>query len=145
MEKITYAELAKRLDACYLFNKAPELDPEIYDNLENGSLYDETPCAWFVNKATEPAWCCDTHMYDGTGDYPATGDHPEQCDFAEQEPAEIYQWYLVSTMDANYLKRNTDELIFYSEVLDEYVWGVTHFGTSWEGVELQFGKEDKEA
>lgn len=144
-EKITYAELARRLDSMYMLNKAPELDPEIYDNLENGSLYDETPCAWFVNKATEPAWCCDTHMYDGTGDYPATGEHPEQCDFAEQEPAEIYQWYLVSPMDADYLKRNTDELIFYSEVLDEYVWGVTHFGTSWEGVELEFGKNDEEA
>jgi len=41
------------------------------------------PCEWFVNKATTPSWCCNTHMYDGTGDYPATGDHPEVCDFSD--------------------------------------------------------------
>lgn len=36
-------------------------------------------CNWFENNGTEPAWCCNTHMYDGTGDYPATGEHPEDC------------------------------------------------------------------
>lgn len=149
-ETITYAELAKRLNACKLFNKAPELDENIYDNLENGSLYDDTPCEWFVNKATTPSWCCNTHMYDGTGDYPTKhddktkGEHPEICPFGEdQEPEEIYQWYLIDPSDADYLKRNTDELIFYSDVLDEYVWGVTHFGTPWEGVTLEFGKDEE--
>jgi hypothetical protein len=143
-EIISYEELAKRLDAVKLFNKAPELDPEIYDGLENGSLYEDEPCEWFVNKATTPSWCCDTHMYDGTGDLPATGDHPEVCQFGEdQEPSEIYQWYLISPSDADYMKRNTDELIFYSEVLDEYVWGVTHFGTPWSAVMLDFGKDQE--
>jgi hypothetical protein len=142
-ELITYAELARRLDAVKLFNKAPELDTEIYDKLENGSLTDDTPCEWFINDATEPAWCCNTHQFDGTGDYPASEKHPDECDWADQEPAEIYQWYLISPSDADYMKRNTDELIFYSDVLDEYVWGVTHFGTPWEGVELMFGKEEE--
>lgn len=41
------------------------------------------PCEWFVNRATVPAWCCNTHMYDGTGDFPATGEHPETCPFVE--------------------------------------------------------------
>lgn len=59
----------------------------------------------------------------------------------EDEMQEIYQWYLIDPSDADYLKRNTDELVFYSDVLDEYVWGVTHFGTSWDGVTLEFGKE----
>ena len=44
------------------------------------------PCDWFVNDATEPAWCCNTHMYDGTGDYPATGEHPADCPFKGEEP-----------------------------------------------------------
>lgn len=44
---------------------------------------DDTPCDWFVNDATTPSWCCNTHMFDGTGDYPATGEHPEVCDFAD--------------------------------------------------------------
>lgn len=101
MSTITYGKLAKRLDALKLFNKAPELDVNIYDGLENGSLYE-----------TEEGY--------------------------EEEPKEIYQWYLISPSDAEYIKRNTDELIFYSDVLDEYVWGITHFGTSWDYVELEF-------
>lgn len=102
MKTITYAELAKRLSDCKLFNKAPELDPEMYyEGLENGSLWVD----------------------------------PENEE--NEEVKEIYQWYLISPSDAEYLKNYTDELVFYSEVLDEYVWGVTHFGTSWDGVELE--------
>lgn len=41
------------------------------------------PCEWFVNTATTPSWCCNTHMYDGTFDFPATGAHPAQCPFTE--------------------------------------------------------------
>jgi hypothetical protein len=43
----------------------------------------EEPCEWFVNNAMVPAWCCGTHMYDGTGDFPASGEHPETCPFVE--------------------------------------------------------------
>jgi hypothetical protein len=41
-------------------------------------------CEWFVNNATVPSWCCNSHMFDGTGDYPASSDHPEDCDFKEE-------------------------------------------------------------
>ena len=102
---ITYAELAKRLNDCKLFNKAPELDVNIYDGLVNGDLYQEIDDEYF-NEETEA------------------------------EYKDIFQWYLISPSDAEYLK-NTDELVFYSEVLDEYVWGVTHFGTPWESVTLE--------
>jgi hypothetical protein len=50
-------------------------------------------CEWFTNKPYPPNypayWCCDTHMYDGTGDYPASGDHPEACPFSEAEEEEV--------------------------------------------------------
>lgn len=96
--EISYNELLKRLDVAKLFNKAPELDPELYDNIINGSLwYDEEE---------------------------------------DNTPKDIFQWYLISPSDAEYLK-NTDELVFYSDVLDEYVWGVTHFGTPWNSVTLE--------
>jgi len=101
-ETITYQELAKRLDSVFLFNKAPELDPELYyEGLVNGSLW-------------------------------------ESDDETDENVKDIFQWYLISANDADYLKRHTDELIFYSNVLDEYLWGITHFGTSWEGVYLEF-------
>jgi hypothetical protein len=44
---------------------------------------DSAPCEWFANTAEVPAWCCNTHMYDGTGDYPTTGEHPGVCPFGE--------------------------------------------------------------
>lgn len=87
-----YQELVNRLDNVFLFNKVPELDPEIFEGLENGEL---------------------------------------------GEDQEVFQWYLIGKNDADYLKRNTSELVFYSEVLDEYVWGVTHFGTPWGDVEVK--------
>ena len=98
--QISYKELVNRLDVAKLFNKAPELDPEIYDNIINGSL-------WYNEDEEE-----DDRLKD------------------------IFQWYLISRGDAEYLK-NTDELVFYSDVLDEYVWGVTHFGTPWTDVTLE--------
>ena len=44
--------------------------------------------------------------------------------------ADIYQYYIVSDNGAEILKE-INEIVFYNEELDMYVWGVTHFGTSW--------------
>lgn len=112
METISYETLAKRLDALKLFNKFPELDPEWYSKVENGSIS-----------------YCSTHE-----------ECDEDQDDCEQEYTEVYQWYLISPSDAEYIKNNTDEIIIYSDVIDEYVWAVTHFGTPWSSVELEFGK-----
>lgn len=50
------------------------------------------------------------------------------------EPKEIYQYYAITESGADFLKRNTDEIVFYSEKCDLYIWGITHFGTPWDGV-----------
>ena len=44
--------------------------------------------------------------------------------------AEIYQYYIVDDRGAEILKE-INEIVFYNEEFDMYVWGVTHFGTSW--------------
>lgn len=46
---------------------------------------------------------------------------------------EIYQYYIVSDNGARILKE-INEVVFYNEELDMYIWGVTHFGTSWDYV-----------
>lgn len=46
---------------------------------------------------------------------------------------EIYQYYIVSDNGAELLKE-INEIVFYNEELDMYVWGVTHWGTSWDYV-----------
>lgn len=42
MKTITYTQLIDKFDVDpFLFNKAPELDENLYDNLENGSLWQD--------------------------------------------------------------------------------------------------------
>lgn len=47
---------------------------------------------------------------------------------------EIFQDYIISEYGYEFLAEHTDEIVFYNEKLDIYVWGVTHFGTSWDYV-----------
>lgn len=46
---------------------------------------------------------------------------------------ECYQYYIVSDNGAEILK-DYNEIVFYNDKLDMYVWGVTHWGTSWDYV-----------
>ena len=48
--------------------------------------------------------------------------------------AEIFQYYIISQYTAEKLQKHTNEVILYNEGLDIYLFGVTHFGTSWDYV-----------
>ena len=52
----------------------------------------------------------------------------------QDETPEIYQYYIISDPGADLLKDLTDEILYYIPALDVYVWGVTHYGTSWDYV-----------
>ena len=47
---------------------------------------------------------------------------------------EVYQYYIITDSGARFLSDYTDELVFYNQKLDMYLWGITHFGTSWDYV-----------
>lgn len=47
---------------------------------------------------------------------------------------EIFQDYIISEYGYEFLAEHTDEIVFYNEKLDIHVWGVTHFGTTWDYV-----------
>lgn len=60
----------------------------------------------------------------------------EQIEELEEEQDsmdEIFQYYIVDGNGAEILKE-INEIVFYNETLDMYVWGVTHWGTSWDYV-----------
>lgn len=46
----------------------------------------------------------------------------------------IFQDYIVSEQGYNFLADYTDEIVFYNKKLDLYIWGITHYGTSWDYV-----------
>ena len=47
---------------------------------------------------------------------------------------EIYQDYIISEHGYKCLSEYTNEIVLYNERLDIYIWGITHFGTSWDYV-----------
>lgn len=56
----------------------------------------------------------------------------EEVDFyAESTYLDIFQYFLISREGADILKQYTKEIVYYNANLDLYVWGVTHWGTSW--------------
>lgn len=115
LKRITYRELADRVGNLVLNNSVIEF---AYKNslrveYENGSL---------------------TNYFDADGNE-ITEDEYSRLDDAYESDVEIYQYYVISDSGAEYLKENTDEIVIYIDELDIYLWGITHFGTAWDGVE----------
>lgn len=113
---VDYACLASAFNHV-LCNNIQEVDPYIWDNVECGDCY--------------------RHIDEETGDELSADECAELDDKAREriydEPREIYQWYIVANSAVDILN-DADEIVFYSDVLDCYVWGVTHYGTAWDYV-----------
>ena len=112
-ERISYSELERRLGDVLLCNKIWESDEELYENLYNGST----------------DYC---YKHETSEECAA---HDEDCEY---ETTDTYQSFLISESDAEYLRDHTDEIVHYSPLLELYVWSVTHWGTAWNGVYLDF-------
>jgi hypothetical protein len=52
----------------------------------------------------------------------------------EEEPQEVYQYFIIDDNGAEILKDLTNEIVYYLPCLNVYVWGVTHWGTAWDYV-----------
>ena len=57
----------------------------------------------------------------------------EELENEQSYSNEIFQYYIVDDNGARILSE-CNEIVFYNEELDMYVWGVTHWGTSWDYV-----------
>jgi len=124
--RVDYAALGGSFD-CILNNKIMFCDTLGYESWElvNGSDYD---------------------YFNGDGD---EIDYEAFCDLEDQgldcnaEMKEFFQYYIISDRGADILKEWTNETVWYNEYIDCYLWGVTHWGTSWEYVltDIEFTKE----
>lgn len=57
----------------------------------------------------------------------------EELEREQDEQPEVFQWYIVSDNGASILEE-INEIVYYNETLDMYLWGVTHYGTGWDYV-----------
>ena len=58
----------------------------------------------------------------------------EELEEEQNGDDEIFQYFIISGQGAEILEEYTNEIVFYNDRLDLYVWGVTHWGTSWDYV-----------
>lgn len=57
----------------------------------------------------------------------------EELEREQEEMPDVFQWFIVSDSGAEILQE-AGEIVYYNETLDMYLWGVTHYGTSWDYV-----------
>lgn len=69
----------------------------------------------------------------------------EELECEQEKPGEIFQYYIIDYNGYNILKDFTDEIIYYIDSLDMYIWGVTHLGTSWDYVLTDIKIAEEEA
>lgn len=62
-----------------------------------------------------------------------TIDNITELESDQDDEPEVFQWFIVDDWGARLLQ-DIDEIVYYNEKLDMYVWGVTHCGTSWDYV-----------
>lgn len=57
----------------------------------------------------------------------------EELESEQDDYQEVFQWFIVDDWGARLLQ-DIDEIVYYNEKLDMYLWGVQHYGTSWDYV-----------
>ena len=57
----------------------------------------------------------------------------EELEREQNDDQEVFLWFIVDDWGARLLKE-IDQIVYYNETLDMYLWGVCHYGTSWDYV-----------
>lgn len=110
-EQVSYQELARRVGDCILNNELQsELAGEYEFELVNGS---------------------DMYCYKHEDEEECKKNDYTDC---QHESVDVYQTYIITQDGAEYLRDYTNEIVYHCEKLNIYLWGVTHFGTSWSHV-----------
>lgn len=152
--KLDYATLAKAFDAVLsndLMNKTADIG---YWDIENGNFayyedsegntYTESERDDAIEELTEQLE--ELEYNDGDeAEIEVLKERIEALEDANYYEDDVFQWYIISGNGAEILKNWTDEIVMYNEELDIYLWGVTHWGTSWDyvltDIELNCGEE----
>lgn len=133
---LDYATLAKAFDTV-LNNNIMQLTSEIgYWDQTNGMIDNSNEIEELEEQIDET----ETKMYEYDEDSSEYKVFEKEIDEMrerieelenEEDNSEIFQYYIISDAGAQILEDWTNEIVFYNEELDMYVWGVTHWGTAW--------------
>ena len=148
-KRVDYRTLSKAFEGV-LCNNIVEVDPYIFDNEESGSFYyyeDNDGNIYTYDEAQEKIEELEKRLEEIEseelskldGDFSV--EHQEEVDeirsdidaLGYEHSNDVFQWYIVDNNAIDPL-RMANELVLYSEKLDCYVWGVTHYGTAWDYV-----------
>lgn len=75
---------------------------------------------------SSPSQIIENEIYD-------INDRITELESEQDDEPEVFQWYIVDDWGAKLLQE-INEIVYYNETLDMYLWGVTHYGTSWDYV-----------
>ena len=147
--RLSYGTVARQFD-CVLCNNIVEIDPDIFCNLESDSFmkffdgdeeiteeeYEERK-----QQIEDEIWDTEHEETETEAQEEEKEKRIEELERKQeelyQEEDEIYQYFIVSDSALWYLKK-MNEIVFYSDKLECYIWGVTHWGTSWDYVLTNF-------
>lgn len=130
--RVDYATLAKAFDAV--------LNNSIMEELQNAGFYFEQESGFIDNSEAIEELQEQIDELEAMDEITEETQEQidslqEQIDELENEETsdEIYQYFIVSDNGARILEE-CKEIVFYCEAVDMYIWGVTHWGTSWDYV-----------
>ena len=130
--RVDYATLAKAFDAV--------LNNSIMEELQNAGFYFEQESGFIDNSEAIEELQEQIDELEAMDEI--TEETQEQIDSLQEQideleneetSGEIYQYFIVSDNGARILEEY-NEIVFYCEAVDMYIWGVTHWGTSWDYV-----------
>lgn len=111
--RLDYSTLAKLVGNTILNNELIKFDVDYWEVIQGSEL------TYYDNEKEEYV------------DY----DDIENWDDISENYIDIFQYYIIDNRGVEILQELApNEIIFYNEKLDVYLWGITHWGTSWDYV-----------
>lgn len=135
-QRVDYATLAKAFNHVLANDIISELSKlefyfepisgcEWYYEID-GERYSENEREELIDKLEDELW----ELEEGSKEYEKLLNKIEEATNSSQYYSEVFQYYIISPNGVEILKE-IDEIVYYNETLNLYIWGVTHYGTSW--------------
>lgn len=137
---VDYRTLAKAFD-CVLNNSIMENTMEIgyWDNIQFGEWFeDEEGNEYTYDEAQEKIEALQEEK-EALEDEEGKEEEIEAIEanieaLEDSHYPECFQYYIISDVGADIIQEYTNDPLWYNETLDMWVWGITHWGTSWDYV-----------